>query len=438
MMELVESLYSRALTAFFLAGGDLILLTFIMPGSWEWGSHRKRDVFLWCANAAVLFLVYCFQSTGYLYSYIFLLCLYLCYWFFLYTMKHLPWRSAAYTALWFFLTATCVDSILRFASMRLLHTDYLRVGTFLQRAGATAVQIALLAGILILLKRWLPNPTASQMNQTVLWTGVLASIPYLFVCQITVWLPLENEQLTAAIPITLAITCLLALTMQITVVGQLQAEIEKRKAQQSQWLMEQRQQQFLISKASADALRRNYHDLKNILLYLEQASNKDEIREYTRRVMGEIKPFETLVQTGNETMDILLGEKLSLCQSEDISCTVDVEGVLFDFVNPLELCTIVGNAMDNAIEASLKLENPAQRRILVKSARRGDYSLFSVRNACVDSIDPSLHTTKPNPEEHGYGLSNIRRAAEVYNGEVSCQQSDGTFLLTVLLLRPLK
>lgn len=438
MTQLLTLLSERALTALLQALGDLLLLTFAMPGEPAWAGAGRRRSLLWTGACGLLMaLAYCFQSSGYFYSYAFLLALYLCYWLFLHTVRRLPAGTAAYAALWYFLVSNCVDSVVRFVSMRLLHTDYLRAGNIPAKGAAIVFQVALLAGVLQALKGWLPGPSSPRMTRSVLWAAVLAAIPYLFVCQITVWLPLENEQLTYAIPITLVVTCALALTMQITVVGRLQAEIEKRQALQAQRLMEQRQQQFLLSKVSADALRRNYHDLKNILLYLEQASNKEEIQAYARRVMGEIRPFETLVQTGNETMDILLSEKLSICQAEQIACTIDVEGPLFDFVHPLELCTIVGNGMDNAIEASLKLAEPGQRRILVKSARRGDYALFSIRNNCLPSPDHSLRTTKPNPEGHGYGISNIRRAAQAYGGEAACQQQDGSFLLTVLLLRPL-
>lgn len=438
MTLLLERISAYGITALFQALGDLFLLGLVVPGEPVCAGTNRRRCLLWMGGIFVLMaLVYCFQSSGYIYSYLFLLALYLCDWLFLHTVRRLPAGTAAYAALWYFLVSNCIDSVVRFVSMRLLHTDYLRAGSLPAKGAAIVFQVALLAAVLQALKKWLPRPSSPRTDRSVLWAAVLAAIPYLFVCQITVWLPLENEQLTYAIPITLVVTCALALTMQITVVDRLQAEIEKRQAIQSQRLMEQRQQQFLLSKVSADALRRNYHDLKNILLYLEQASNKEEIRAYTRRVMGEIQPFETLVRTGNETMDILLSEKLSICQAEQIECTIDVEGPLFDFVDPLELCTIVGNGMDNAIEASLKLPAPGQRRILVKSARRGDYALFSVRNNCLPSADGSLRTTKPNPEEHGYGISNIRRAAQAYSGEVACQQGDGTFLLTVLLLRPL-
>ena len=427
-----QLLRTQGLTAGLLGSLDLVLLVWVMPAR-ALQNVKRAPLWEWAGCWLLLTAAHCLEDIRGLYGYIALLAVCLSQWVCLWTLGRMSAGAAGYSALCYFLLSNCVDGVLRFGSMRLLGTDLLRIGPMPQRAAALLLQGAVLGGLLLLLRRKLPQDR--QMNRSVLWAAVLSSVPYLFVCRITNWLPLDNEQLTGAIPVMLAASCALALTMQITVAGRLQAEIQARRLEQSLRMDQQRRQQFLLAKASADALQRNYHDLKNILLYLEQAADKEEVRAYTRRVIGEVRPFEQLVRTGNEAMDILLGQKLAVCQAEEIPCTVNLEGALFNFVDPLDLCTILGNGLDNAIEASRKLE-PERRRILIKSARRGEYALLSVRNNCLPGAGNWRHSSKPNPDQHGYGIANIRRTAQTYGGEAVCSCSEGSFLLTVLLLRP--
>ncbi|MGN0708296.1 MAG: sensor histidine kinase [Faecalibacterium sp.] len=363
-----------------------------------------------------------------------------CYGVFCFAAQTLFRENARYNAvrvLCFYLVLDCTDTLIRYFGMRILGVDYLRSGHWLCQCMAAAVWCGVTLLLLLLVRRNLPAAPAQSLGNSALWAAVLATLPYLFVCQITYWLPLQNEELTAAVPLTLAASCLVAVLSIINFIGRVDAEIQKRQALQRQHMMECRQQQFLLSKRTAEAVQRNYHDLKNVLLYLERSSDTEQTRQYIRRVMGQIHPFEALVETGSETMDILLSEKLALCQREQIACTVDVEGKLFEFIDPLELCTLVGNAMDNAIEACLKLPEPSARRILFRSMRRGSFAVLCVRNS-FDGCLPrgAEHTTKPDAENHGYGLASIRQAAAAYGGEVSYGPQGNEFVLTMLFPLP--
>ena len=134
-------------------------------------------------------------------------------------------------------------------------------------------------------------------------------------------------------------------------------------------------------------------------------------------------------------MDVLLGEKLAACQQEGIACTVMADGAALAFIKPLDLVAMLGNAMDNAIEACMHLPKDSARYIQVRTARRQGFILLLVRNSCKGGSsvqDGHFVTTKEDSENHGYGLSSIRRAVQGYGGEMTCRMEDGEFSLTLL------
>lgn len=225
-----------------------------------------------------------------------------------------------------------------------------------------------------------------------------------------------------------------ALLVNISFLSYAIAEEEKRTMLQLRIAAEQ-QQQYLLRKTAVDSVRRKYHDLKNILLYLEQSSDQATVQAHIRQILQEVQPYEQMTATGNETVDILLGEKLARCQQAQIACTITVDGKLLNFIQPIDLCVIFGNAMDNAIEACSALPDPDSRALSVRCQKRGGFVVLNFRNACLQQhlpVDALPKTTKDDPENHGFGLTSIRSATEKYGGQMSLRSENGEFVLTLL------
>lgn len=342
---------------------------------------------------------------------------------------------AVQQALSFFLLTDCTDTVMRFANMRLLGHDPLRSGPLWQAVLFYLPLTAVQGALLWLLHRLCPAEKLRALRGTALLPCVLAAVPYLFVCQITLWLPLTNEQLTSAVPVLLAGCCVLALMVNISFLGYVRAEEEKHAMLQLRIAADQQRQQYLLHKTAVDSVRQKYHDLKNILLYLEQSSDQEAVRAHIKQILNEVQPYEQMTATGNETVDILLGEKLARCRQAQIACTITVDGKLLDFIQPIDLCVILGNAMDNAIEACTALPDPASRSLSVRCQKRGGFVVLNFRNACIQRTLPEgalPHTTKPDSENHGFGLAGIRSAAEKYGGQMSLRADGGEFVLTLV------
>lgn len=424
----------RLLYSLLRAVGGGILLGWFVRGNTFWGWLRQN----WGAMLgywAVFALLIWRESNGTMWSYLSYLALIVWYTVGAWKLNGKQPAAAVCLALCFFLITDCSNTVLRFSNMRLLGRDPLHSGTPWEICGMSVLLLMAQTVLLALVRRICPPGRMGVLRSASLTLLVISTVPYLFVSQITVWLPLTNEDLTTAVPVMLVGCCGLALLFLLSFVRYVGAEEDKRQMLQLRFAAEQQQQQYLLRKTAVDSVRGKYHDLKNILLYLEQSSDQEAVRAHIKQILNEIQPYEQMTATGNETVDILLGEKLARCQEQKISCTITMNGKLLDFIEPIDLCVIFGNAMDNAIEACAALQDPDARALSVRCQKRGEFVILNFRNSCAAKplpVDTLPQTTKPDAENHGFGLTNIRMAAEKYGGQMSVRAEQNEFVLTLL------
>ena len=185
-----------------------------------------------------------------------------------------------------------------------------------------------------------------------------------------------------------------------------------------------------------ERIRSIYHDMKNHLLVLEGSQGTDATRQMARELRTQIADYEDYVHTGNEFLDIILKDKSEKAREKhiDFSAVVDFEGV--DFIEPLDISTLFGNGIDNAIEACEKLREE-DRVILVKAGKVQNFVSILIENNCtVEALPKGKRTTKADSLLHGFGLSNMQKAAEKYGGTCTTRQPNGKFTLKILLPVP--
>ena len=184
-----------------------------------------------------------------------------------------------------------------------------------------------------------------------------------------------------------------------------------------------------------ERIRSIYHDLKNHLLVMESRQNTEETRRMAETLRSQIAGYEDYVHTGNDFLDIILKDKSAKAREKqiDFSAMVDFHGI--DFMEPLDISTIFGNAIDNAIEASENLPE-YKRLITVKAERVRDMLIITVEN----NTEPGNHlvegTTKKDHFVHGFGIPNIKKAVEKYGGQCSFQQEERMYRLKILIPIP--
>ena len=214
----------------------------------------------------------------------------------------------------------------------------------------------------------------------------------------------------------------------------LREQEEKNKIQ-----IAQLQQQFAYYQEKLkdeEKVRSVYHDMKNHLLVLQRQINSPETAEMVEKIQSQVAVYENYEHTGNDILDIILKEKLEKAREKHITLSVaaDLNGV--DFIEPLDISTIFGNGLDNAIEASEKLPEE-QRAILVKAGKMQNFFSVLIENNCLqDSGNTKCRTTKSDDFLHGFGISNMRKAAEKYGGQLTAKCENGRFILKILLPIP--
>ena len=185
-----------------------------------------------------------------------------------------------------------------------------------------------------------------------------------------------------------------------------------------------------------ERVRSIYHDMKNHLLLLQaQAENGYEVQKSIQELQGQVQEYENYHHTGNEFLDIIIRDKAKTAQEKQIDFNAAISFEDGAFVELLDISTIFGNALDNAIEASERLPED-HRLITVRANRVRDMLVIIVENHAVSEQPISGETTKEDTFSHGFGLPNIRKAVERYGGQCSIKTENGMFILKILIPIP--
>ena len=206
-----------------------------------------------------------------------------------------------------------------------------------------------------------------------------------------------------------------------------------------QSILESQYAQYRLGRDSIDMINRKYHDLKHQISAL-RAENDPAVRNRWLDEMEEdIKAYEAQNKTGNSILDTLLTGKSLNCQKHSIDLTVVADGKPLGFMDTMDICSLFGNALDNAIECERKLTDKSKRMIHLTLTTQKQFLLLQVENYCPEPLnfrDGLPVTTKGDAGNHGFGLKSIQLTAKKYGGSAVVQVKDDWFVLKVLLPLP--
>ena len=179
------------------------------------------------------------------------------------------------------------------------------------------------------------------------------------------------------------------------------------------------------------------HDYRNHIQTMKvHAANgdMDAIKAYLDELDTDLNTVDTVVKTGNAMADAILNSKSSLAQSRNISVHCDAHIPVKLSMSELDLCCIIGNLFDNAIDASMKLPEK-DRLIRVYMDMKGTQLYISFTNFTADKkmskVGGRFHTTKG--DGHGFGLVRIDNIIERLDGYLSRNSEDGAFTTEILI-----
>lgn len=210
----------------------------------------------------------------------------------------------------------------------------------------------------------------------------------------------------------------------------------RRKLETTEWILQNQYLQYQQSKENMEMINHKYHDLKHQIVALRTAPNEEQRNAYLNQMEEEIKRYEVENKTGNPVLDTILTGKSQRCQQERIGLTCVVDGTLLEFMDVMDICSIFGNALDNAIEYEESMDDEEKRLIHLSVSQHIGFVLIRCENYCVDSLtfEQGLPcTTKGEDGFHGYGLKSVRQAVEKYDGSMTVDVKENWFTLKILI-----
>lgn len=160
-----------------------------------------------------------------------------------------------------------------------------------------------------------------------------------------------------------------------------------------------------------------------------------QLHEYLGKLDADLTSVDTIIKTGNIMVDAILNSKLSLAASKNIfvHAKAFVPGELN--ISEIDLSVIIGNLLDNAIEACMRQENPADRFIRLYIDTLKEQLYISVTNSVGGEVKKhgKIYVSTKNSDTHGFGLLRIDRIASRYQGYINRQHEEGVFATEVLL-----
>lgn len=199
-----------------------------------------------------------------------------------------------------------------------------------------------------------------------------------------------------------------------------------------------KQERYEALKENIDIINMKCHDIRHqIREFSDRSAIGDDI---VRDIQGAIKLYDGIMNTGNEALDVILTEKSMKAQAGGITLSVIADGKALSFLSDAEIYSLFGNAIDNAMEATGKISDPAKRFISINVQRTNGFVLVCVKNSYEGEIAFDRkgipETTKENKLYHGYGIKSINYITEKHDGSMNLAAENGTFMISLLFPVP--
>ena len=211
-------------------------------------------------------------------------------------------------------------------------------------------------------------------------------------------------------------------------------QIDKRIAAYQRELIETHYREVENMYRQSRGWRHDYRNHIQMMKVLAANGDMDALKVYLDELDTDLNTVDTVVKTGNPMADAILNSKISLARSRNIPTQVDAHIPVKLKMSELDLCCIIGNLFDNAMEASMAL--PEEKRMIrVYMDMKGTQLYISFTNFTaakkLSKVGKGFKTSKG--EGHGFGLVRIDDIVSRYDGYLSRNSEDGAFTTEILI-----
>ena len=211
------------------------------------------------------------------------------------------------------------------------------------------------------------------------------------------------------------------------------------KTVQAMWREDKRM--YELSKQNVELINIKCHDLKKQLRFLRKQEGEVK-REALKEIEQAVNFYDSAVETGNDVLDLIMADKGLYCSQHNITLTCMADGKQLNFISDIDLYSMLINAVDNAIEAVEKYDDPEKRFVRISVSAKNQFVSIRVENWLDKADDLTLikglpRTSKSDKSNHGFGLKSMKLIAEKYGGSLAIStEIKNLFLLNILIPLP--
>lgn len=345
----------------------------------------------------------------------------------------LPLSSVLYAAVWAQITQQLV--VETFLLLYWIVSPKVDWGAYIWLGVGAALFSIVYSVITFTVARWMPN----QGKYTVGPRQLTLSLGFHTAFEVLCWMLFSDMDLGSTsllYPISVwsgQCHCAIMLYFQYTLFTK--SAIKKELAILNH-MWHQREEQYRLSKETITIINRKCHDMKHQIAAVRSMAGQEAQERYLQEAEESVGIYSAIFQTGNEVLDTVLTEKSLYCEANGIRLGCVADGSQLAILNPIDVYTVMGNALDNAIEAVQELNEPEKRMIDVLICRDHKFLVIQVVNPLVKELrfrNGLPVSTKPKNGYHGFGLKSIQHTVEQYGGFVAVQAENRYFSLKILI-----
>lgn len=197
------------------------------------------------------------------------------------------------------------------------------------------------------------------------------------------------------------------------------------------------QEHYKLSKENIQLINVKCHDIRKYLssLYMQETKMRPDDK-FKREMERSIRIYDALVRTDNEALDVILTEKSLYCAKHHIRMTCMADGKLLGFIDEMDLYSLFGNLLDNAIESVQKIGEENKRVINLDVRGAESFLRIQVENYYCGEVvfkDKFPVTTKKDTDFHGFGFRSIQMVVDKYGGIMQIHTCDDIFSVNILI-----
>ena len=206
------------------------------------------------------------------------------------------------------------------------------------------------------------------------------------------------------------------------------------------------EQKQMLDYENYKLLQKNYensriliHDIKHHLNIINSMAENEDLKKYLKSLQLQEYLNDPQKLTGNKIIDVIIHQKSEICRNKGINFTFSPNNMKFEFANETDICCILSNLLDNAIESA---EKSSEKLLNIEFFSHADRNMLfiEIENSCDNEPNMKnghLLTAKKDKSKHGIGLYSVEKTVKKYNGELYFNYSEDTkkFRISVMLHR---